>query len=86
MLTPIVLKPLPSSSAVSVGQATSLTARVNAVGLQAAKDEALNAMLAVSPDDDASERQRLRLLYIQVYSVDELRDLIGRTFEKFGLE
>jgi hypothetical protein len=86
MLTPIVLKPLPASSAVSVRQAASLTARVNDVGLEIAKDEALDAILAVSPDDEASERQRLRLLYRQVYSADELRGLIERTFRKFGLE
>ena len=86
MLTPIVLKPLPASSAVSVRQAASMTARVNDVGLEIAKDEALDTMLAVSPDDEASERQRLRLLYRQVYSADELRGLIERTFRKFGLD
>ncbi len=86
MLTPIVLKPLPASSAVSVSQAASLTARVNDLGLQIAKDKALDAILAVSPDDEASERQRLRLLYRQVYSADELGGLIERTFRKFGLE
>ena len=86
MLTPIVLKPLPTSSAIAARQASSLGARVAALGLPGARDEALNALLAVSQADTPSERKRLRLLYRQVYSPAELSGLIERTFVKLGLE
>ncbi|MEX2498308.1 MAG: hypothetical protein WD397_05470 [Wenzhouxiangellaceae bacterium] len=86
MLTPIELQPLPTSAAIAARQASSLGARANALGLEGAKDEALDAMLAVSPTDPPSERKRLRLLYRQVYSSVELRDLIARSFSKLGLE
>lgn len=77
---------IPSTPAKTARQALNVLKRSQEIGdLQQAKNKALEAILNVSTTEGPSEIRRLRLLYKEVYTKEELKSFIDRTFDFYGI-
>ena len=78
---------IPSAPAKTARQALNIFRRSQQIGgLQQAKTAALEAILNVSTTENPSELGRLRLLYKEVYTIEELRSFIDRSFDFYGIQ
>ena len=80
------IPPIPVDARIAARQAVHMQELIDdAGGLSEAVDEAVDAIFAVSADDEPSELTRLRLLYRHAYSRAELERLTMNTFVELGL-
>lgn len=78
---------IPSSTVQTARQAINILKRVENIGdLEDAKQSALDAILNVGTSDAPSELKRLRLLYKEVYTEKELKEMIEDTFQLLGID
>lgn len=79
------LEPIPTAPGRAARQALILERRrVATGGIDQVHAEALAAIDATSADDEASELKRLRLLYREAYTRDELAGLVTAGFARLG--
>jgi len=76
---------IPSDPRQAARAAIEIAAKVHAAGsVAAAIDAAVQAIYAVVPDDPPSELKRLRLIYKDFYTDDELRGLVRTALSEYG--
>jgi len=81
----LTLLPIPASSKMTARQAGLIQRRLNAVGdIDQIRAEALDAIYNTSQDDEPSEVRRLRLLYRDAYSRDELVQFVALSLLELG--
>jgi len=82
----IEIPPIPMSPGIAARQAVNIAAKIAAAGgLDAARAQAVAAILAATAADEPAELLRLRLLYQRAYSEAELNHLVEQTFSQLGL-
>ena len=69
----------------AVQNAREFDRRVEQSGIAALKQTALDDILSANNALNPSPTERLRSLYKDAYTQDELKGLITRTFQKFGV-
>lgn len=55
-------------------------------GFEPAVDAAVEAIYAVRPSDEPSELKRLRLIYQNFYTREEIHDLVRRNLSELGIK
>lgn len=82
----IDILPLPATPARAARQALLIQGKVDQAGsIPAAVRAAVDAIYAVTPEDESSEIKRLRLLYQRAYSRAELEGLVRATLTGLGV-
>ena len=76
---------IPSDPRQAARAAVEIAAKVDAAGgVTAAIEAGVQAIYAVAPDDPPSELKRLRLIYKDFYTDDELRRLVRTALSEYG--
>ncbi len=77
---------IPSGTAKTARQALNIQKKAEEIGdLELAKQAALEAIINVDAGTEPSELKRLRLLYREVYTTEELKALVAQTFQILGV-
>ena len=84
--THLAIPPLPSDSRRAARTALRLSGKVAAEGgFDAAIEAAVDAIYAAGPGDPPTELHRLRMIYRDFHTRDELRDLARASLRQFGI-
>lgn len=83
----LIIRPIPASAALQARQASLIQRRLTAAGsLDQVRAEALAAINITKQTDEPSEIKRLRLLYQQVYTQNELSAFVQNSLAELGFK
>lgn len=82
----ITLVPLPVSTLEAMQTARALDRLIAQSGFSSLTEKALDEILTADTSINPSPTERLRSLYKDAYTQEELKGLIHRTFQQFGIQ